>query len=85
MSLLKTGWSFFFPLLIKFCYYLPIFRAKIEGCTLGRSTHIGAKSQLTKTVTQPGYEVEAGGKPFHHQNQSRIMYFFLQQISRERS
>ncbi|GJJ06382.1 hypothetical protein Clacol_000573 [Clathrus columnatus] len=34
--------------------------AKIDGCILGRSAHIGAKAELSKCVTQPGYEVDAG-------------------------
>jgi len=34
--------------------------AKIEGCIIGRSTRVGHKAELVKSITQHGYEVEAG-------------------------
>lgn len=41
--------------------YLPC-SAKLESCLTGTNTKIGAKADLTKCVTQAGYEVDAGGK-----------------------
>jgi len=35
--------------------------AKVDGCVLGKNTHIGGKAELTRCVTQAGFEVEAGG------------------------
>ncbi|KIJ49571.1 hypothetical protein M422DRAFT_44915 [Sphaerobolus stellatus SS14] len=37
-----------------------MYSAKIEGCIIGRSTRVGAKAELVKSITQHGYEVEAG-------------------------
>ncbi|KAG6868924.1 hypothetical protein C0993_007698 [Termitomyces sp. T159_Od127] len=34
--------------------------AKLEGCILGKNTKIGTKAELSRSVTQAGYEVEAG-------------------------
>ncbi|KAF8495847.1 nucleotide-diphospho-sugar transferase [Gautieria morchelliformis] len=34
--------------------------AKIDGCILSQTTRIGAKAELSKSITQPGYEVDAG-------------------------
>ena len=39
--------------------------AKLDGCILGKNTKIGAKAELTKCLTQAGYEVEAGGTYKH--------------------
>ena len=36
--------------------------AKLEGCILGKNTKIGAKADLSKCVTQAGYEVAAAGE-----------------------
>ena len=36
--------------------------AKIESCILGKSTQVGPKAELTRCVTQAGFEVGAGGK-----------------------
>ena len=36
-------------------------RAKLEGCILGAYTKVGAKADLSRCVTQPGYDVPAGG------------------------
>ncbi|KAF8894888.1 UDP-3-O-glucosamine N-acyltransferase [Gymnopilus junonius] len=33
---------------------------KLENCILGKSTRVGAKAELTKCVTQAGYEVSGG-------------------------
>lgn len=35
--------------------------AKIDSCILGASTKIGSKAELSRCVTQSGYEVTAGG------------------------
>ncbi|KAF9654084.1 UDP-3-O-glucosamine N-acyltransferase [Thelephora ganbajun] len=35
--------------------------AKLEGCILGGSTKVGAKAELSKCVTQAGFEVDTGG------------------------
>lgn len=35
--------------------------AKLEGCILGAYTKVGAKADLSRCVTQPSYEVAAGG------------------------
>lgn len=37
-------------------------RAKLEGCILGGSTKVGAKAELSRCVTQAGFEVDAGGE-----------------------
>lgn len=37
-------------------------RAKLENCLLGKNTKIGSKAELSRCVTQGGYEVDAGGK-----------------------
>ncbi|KAI0305785.1 UDP-3-O-glucosamine N-acyltransferase [Multifurca ochricompacta] len=34
--------------------------AKLEGCILGRNTRVGAKAELVRSLTQAGYEVDAG-------------------------
>jgi len=34
--------------------------AKLDGCLLGKNTQIGPKAELTRCVTQAGYEVNAG-------------------------
>ncbi|KAG6897400.1 hypothetical protein C0992_001906 [Termitomyces sp. T32_za158] len=34
--------------------------AKLEGCILGKNTKIGTKAELSRCVTQAGYEVGAG-------------------------
>lgn len=39
-------------------------RAKIDGCIIGRSTRVGSKAELVKSISQHGFEVEAGGKHF---------------------
>ena len=36
-------------------------RAKLDGCILGKNTKIGTKAELSRCVTQAGYEVDAGG------------------------
>ena len=38
--------------------------AKLEGCILGRNTKVGAKAELVRSLTQAGYEVDAGGEGF---------------------
>lgn len=38
-------------------------RAKLEGCILGAYTKVGAKADLSRCITQPGYDVAAGGEP----------------------
>ena len=40
-------------------------RAKLDGCILGGSTKVGAKAELSKCVTQAGFEVDAGGECPH--------------------
>lgn len=35
--------------------------AKLDGCILGKNTKVGEKSELSRCVTQAGYEVDAGG------------------------
>ena len=37
------------------------FSAKLEGCILGKNTKVSAKAELVRSVTQAGFEVEAGG------------------------
>lgn len=37
-------------------------RAKLDGCILGKNTKVGAKAELTRCVTQAGYEVDSGGQ-----------------------
>ncbi|KAH9986519.1 nucleotide-diphospho-sugar transferase [Russula compacta] len=34
--------------------------AKLEGCILGRNTKVGAKAELLRSLTQAGYDVDAG-------------------------
>jgi len=34
--------------------------AKVEGCILGRNTKVGSKAELVRSLTQAGYEVDAG-------------------------
>ena len=41
--------------------WLTFRRAKLEGCILGGSTKVGPKAELSKCVTQAGFEVDAGG------------------------
>jgi len=41
-----------------------LFSAKLEGCILGRNTKVGAKAELVRSLTQAGYEVDAGGEEF---------------------
>ncbi|KAI9509748.1 UDP-3-O-glucosamine N-acyltransferase [Russula earlei] len=36
--------------------------AKLEGCILGRNTRVGPKAELVRSLTQAGYDVEAGGE-----------------------
>jgi translation initiation factor eIF-2B subunit gamma len=38
-----------------------ILSAKLEACILGRNTKVGAKAELLRSLTQAGYEVDAGG------------------------
>lgn len=33
----------------------------MDGCILGKNTKVGEKSELSRCVTQAGYEVDAGG------------------------
>lgn len=35
---------------------------RLDGCILGKNTQVGSKAELTRCVTQAGYEVGAGGK-----------------------
>lgn len=42
-------------------YAACMFRAKLDGCILGANTKIGEKAELSKCVTQAGYEVGIGG------------------------
>lgn len=42
---------------------IPNYSARVDGCILGQSTKVGEKANLLKCVTQPGYEVNAGGTP----------------------
>jgi len=42
--------------------YRGVFSAKLEGCILGRNTKVGAKAELVRTVTQAGYDIDAGGQ-----------------------
>lgn len=42
--------------------YRPVFSAKLEGCILGRNTKVGARADLLRSLTQAGYEADAGGK-----------------------
>lgn len=44
--------------------YRPVFSAKLEGCILGRNTKVGAGAELLRSLTQAGYEADAGGKIF---------------------
>lgn len=37
-------------------------RAKLENCIFGKNTRIGAKADISKCITQAGYEVRAEGK-----------------------
>ncbi len=38
-----------------------VYRAKLDGCILGKNTKVGTKAELSRCVTQAGYEVDAGG------------------------
>lgn len=38
-----------------------MFSAKLEACILGRNTKVGIKAELLRSLTQAGYEVDAGG------------------------
>lgn len=49
-------------------------RAKIEGCIIGRSTRVSSKAELVKSITQHGYEVEAGGKRYGHLPQNYLTF-----------
>jgi translation initiation factor eIF-2B subunit gamma len=40
--------------------YRPAFSAKLEGCILGRNTKVGARAELLRSLTQAGYEADAG-------------------------
>jgi hypothetical protein len=42
---------------------------KLDGCILGTNTKVGAKAELSRCVTQAGYEVGIGGK-----NQSSLLF-----------
>lgn len=48
-----------FVRVLKISSRLPI-SAKLEGCILGKNTQVGQKAELTRCVTQAGYEVAAG-------------------------
>ncbi|KAF8831672.1 hypothetical protein HHX47_DHR1000401 [Lentinula edodes] len=47
--------TFYFPHLTSI-----LFSAKIDGCILGKNTKVGTKAELTRCVTQAGYEVGSG-------------------------
>jgi len=49
-----------FALHIRDSYQL-VSSAKLEGCILGRNTNVGARAELLRSLTQAGYEVDAGG------------------------
>lgn len=49
--------------------------AKIDGCILGKNTKVGAKAELTRCVTQAGYEVAAAGK--HKDPQTIPLFTFI--------
>ena len=40
---------------------MNILRVKLDGCILGANTKVGTKAELSRVVTQAGYEVDAGG------------------------
>jgi hypothetical protein len=40
----------------------PPSSAKLEGCILGSNTKVGAKAELVRSLTQAGYELNAGGE-----------------------
>ena len=44
------------------------YRAKLEGCILGKNTHVGPKAELVRCITQAGYEVEANGRTDYFHN-----------------
>lgn len=50
------------PALQYYAYAKVFIRAKVDGCILGKNTKVGAKADITKCITQAGYEVSAGGK-----------------------
>ncbi len=41
---------------------LYVNRARLDGCILGVYTKVGAKADLSRCITQPGYEVSPGGE-----------------------
>ena len=49
-------------MMIMNCALTDLIRAKLDGCILGVYTKVGAKAELSRCVTQPGYEVGPGGK-----------------------
>lgn len=36
-------------------------RVKLDSCILGKNTQVGSKAELTRCITQAGYEINAGG------------------------
>ena len=50
------------PTIVKGVTLNSYFRAKLEGCILGKNTRVGNKAELTRCVTQAAYEVGSGGK-----------------------
>jgi ADP-glucose pyrophosphorylase len=36
-------------------------RVKLDNCILGKNTQVGSKAELTRCITQAGYEINAGG------------------------
>ena len=36
-------------------------RVKLDNCILGKNTQVGSRAELTRCITQAGYEINAGG------------------------
>lgn len=44
-----------------FIFLSDFSRAKLDGCILGKNTKVRTKSELSRCVTQAGYEIGPGG------------------------
>jgi translation initiation factor eIF-2B subunit gamma len=59
-------------------------RVKLESCILGKNTQVGSKAELTRCITQAGYEINAGGESSFSHNFSQIKFDFIAVVKGEK-
>lgn len=60
-------------------------RVKLDNCILGKNTQVGSKAELTRCITQAGYEINAGGgQSFLSQCSSWINFDLIEVIKGEK-